>query len=89
MGSVTRIHIMTVTIVTCKHEIYSSTQNCFIHTSVPGVGSTTGNESILSPLSKQTESFTHHVGKTLLSFPSMAWLFLAWLAQIHSWALTD
>jgi hypothetical protein len=52
----------------------------------PGIVSTAMNESILAPLSKQTESSysPRDLGTLELLSTSVAWLgyFLAWLAQI-------
>jgi hypothetical protein len=77
MGSVTHTYIlMAVIIITYNHKICSFTHIASYILEELGVGSTTVNESIPAPFSKQTESF--HLARGLGRLTaSHQWLGLA------------
>ncbi len=69
---------MTVMIVTYQHKVCFFTHITSYSLEQPSIVSTAVNESILSPLSKQSESFTHHVRQDARQLPTdgLAWLSL-------------
>jgi hypothetical protein len=66
--------LMTVMIVTYWHKNCFFTHITLYILELLSVGSTTANESILAPFSKQTESLHLSCERMPNSFPSMAWL---------------